>query len=90
MAQDGSPKTAVSRGTVAHFVLAGKRCLAFWPLEMLMRRTIEMHFSMPLRAASESLSGPVKHGMFEAFKGPAVTQQNTVFFILCQFLVILN
>ena len=46
-----------------------------------MRRTIEMHFSMALRAASESLSSPVKHGMFEAFKGPTGTRQNTIFFI---------
>ena len=87
---DGSRRlsqTAVSLGTLAHFVLAGKRCLAFWPLEVLMRRAIEMHFSMALRAASESLSSHVKHGMFEAFKGPTGTRQNMIFLISLWFLM---
>ena len=85
MAQDGSTKTVVWLGTVTHVALAGERRRAFWPLEMLMRRTIDVHFSMPLRAAPESLSSPVKHGTFEAFKDPTGTQQNTVFFILLGF-----
>ena len=53
-------QTAVSSGTATHFALAGKRRLAFWPLEMFIRHTIEGHFSMHVRAASESLPSPVK------------------------------
>ena len=79
--------TAVSRGTVARFVLAGKRCLAFWPLEVLMRRAIEMHFSMAVSAASDSLSSLVTYGMLEALKGPTGTRQNTIFLISLGLLI---
>ena len=70
--------------------LLANGALASGLLTCTSRMPSQLHLSMPLRAAAESLSSPVKHGMFEASKGPTGTRPNAVLLLLLRFLMIVN
>ena len=67
--------------------LLSNGALASGLLTCTSRMPSQLYLSRPLRAAAESLSSPVNHGMFEASKGPTGARQNTVFLMLLKFLM---